>query len=59
MSQTTPNRDDPRSFDAAVQHAVVHEAERIVLRATEGPTPMQRLTRSLFDHLRPDSTEEG
>ncbi len=45
---------DPRSYEAAVRHAVVREAERIVGRAASGPSDMQRLTSKLFGLLDPD-----
>ncbi len=49
---------DPRSYDAAVRRAVIHEAEMIVERAATGPTPMQRFTRNLFEQLRADETKD-
>lgn len=48
---------DPRSYEAAVQRAVIHEAEMVVERAASGPTPMQQFTRSLFEQLRADNED--
>ncbi len=49
---------DPRSYEAAVQWAVVREAERIVGRAADGPTSMQTFTKKLFEHLDPTRAAE-